>query len=312
MFGELSSLILALHVATTLAMTGLIWFVQIVHYPLLARIGVADLPAYEREHRSRTFWVVGPLMLLEGLTLGGLCKQPLDDRQQLTLAIGAGLLTVIWLSTALLQVPYHGKLSAAFDAAVHRKLVTTNWIRTISWSLRAILVIGMASQTWQETHSQGIAAMNRLQVGDRAPDFTTTTHDGQTISLADFRGKSAVVLFFYPKDGTPICTKEACAFRDSYEKFVEAGAVVIGISSDTNESHRQFARDHRLSFPLISDVDGSMRRLFTVPSNLGLLPGRVTYVIDRDGIIRLIFNAAFASQGHVQQALDAVAHAAST
>lgn len=148
--------------------------------------------------------------------------------------------------------------------------------------------------------------MKRLQVGDLAPVFTATAHDGQRIAFEDYRGKSAVVLFFYPKDGTAICTQEACAFRDSYEQFAEAGAVVIGISSDSNESHRKFATDHRLSFPLISDQNGALRKLFAVPNNLVLLPGRVTYVIDKEGIIRLIFNAAFASQGHVEQALQAL------
>lgn len=150
-------------------------------------------------------------------------------------------------------------------------------------------------------------SVNRLKVGDVAPEFQAIAHDGQAISLAEYRGKSAVVLFFYPKDGTSICTKEACAFRDSYEKFAEAGAVVIGVSSDSNESHRQFAKDHKLSFPLISDADGALRKRFAVPNNLGFLPGRVTYVIDHHGIIRLIFNAAFASDGHVQQALQALA-----
>ena len=94
-----------------------------------------------------------------------------------------------------------------------------------------------------------------LNVGDRAPDFTATTHDGATIRLADFVGSRPLVLFFYPKDGTPICTKEACSFRDSYERFVEAGAEVIGVSGDSAASHRAFAEQHRLSFPLIGDED---------------------------------------------------------
>lgn len=149
--------------------------------------------------------------------------------------------------------------------------------------------------------------MGKLKVGDSAPEFQAIAHNGQEVSLAEYRGRSTIVLFFYPKDGTSICTKEACAFRDSYEKFSEAGAVVIGVSSDSNESHRQFAKDHKLSFPLISDADGSLRKRFAVPSNLGFLPGRVTYVIDSQGVIRLIFNAAFASEGHVQQALQALA-----
>ncbi|MFO0915645.1 MAG: peroxiredoxin [Pirellulales bacterium] len=148
--------------------------------------------------------------------------------------------------------------------------------------------------------------MAGLNIGDQAPEFSGTTYDGQRISLADFRGQRGLVLFFYPKDGTPVCTQEACAFRDSYEQFREAGFEVIGISSDDEESHRQFSEQHRLSFPLISDIDGKLRKAFSVPKTLGLFPGRVTYVIDREGIVRQIFSAQFASSEHVRQALQAI------
>jgi thioredoxin-dependent peroxiredoxin len=145
-----------------------------------------------------------------------------------------------------------------------------------------------------------------LKIGDRAPDFSATTYDGKDIHLADFIGKRALVLFFYPKDGTPICTQEVCAFRDSYEKFIEAGADVIGVSGDSAESHRTFAQQQKLSFPLVSDADGSLRKAFEVPNTMWLFPGRVTYVIDQTGIIRQIFSAQFASHEHVRQALIAV------
>lgn len=148
--------------------------------------------------------------------------------------------------------------------------------------------------------------MSKLKEGDRAPDFVARTSDGSEFRLSDFRGKSGLVLFFYPKDGTRICTAEACAFRDSYQKFQEAGFEVVGISSDSNGSHLEFAAEHRLSFPLLADEDGALRRLFGVPKLLGLLPGRVTYVINREGIVCRIFSAAFASDEHVQQALDAI------
>jgi len=154
--------------------------------------------------------------------------------------------------------------------------------------------------------------MAKLAVGDHAPDFSATTHDGKKIGLADFLGKRALVLFFYPKDGTPICTQEACAFRDSYEQFIAAGADVIGVSGDTEETHRTFAGQYKLSFPLISDADGSLRRAFAVPKTMGLFPGRVTYVIDHAGIIRKIFSAQFASDEHVRQALIAVGAPRST
>src|SRR5208282_3430745 len=142
--------------------------------------------------------------------------------------------------------------------------------------------------------------MARLEVGDRAPDFSATTHDGKRICLSNYLGKRGLVLFFYPKDGTPICTKEACAFRDSYEQFIDAGADVIGVSGDSDESHRAFTRQHKLLFPLISDTDGSLRKAFAVPKTMGLFPGRVTYVIDKEGIIQQIYSAQFASDEHVR------------
>jgi peroxiredoxin Q/BCP len=146
-----------------------------------------------------------------------------------------------------------------------------------------------------------------IQVDEPVPDFSATCADGHTLRLSDFRGQKVVVLFFYPADDTLICTKEACAFRDSYEAFVEAGAEVIGISGDSDASHQAFAGKHHLPFHLISDADGSLRRLFGVPrSLLGLMPGRTTYVIDKQGIVRLVYTAALASQGHVEQALAAV------
>ena len=145
-----------------------------------------------------------------------------------------------------------------------------------------------------------------LKIGDRAPDFTATTQDGKRVQLSDFVGKRGLVLFFYPKDGTAICTKEVCAFRDSYEKFTDAGVDVIGVSGDTEESHRDFIGQHKLSFPLISDKDGTLRKTFAVPLTMGLIPGRVTYVIDQEGTIRQIFSAQFVSNEHVQRALEAV------
>lgn len=148
--------------------------------------------------------------------------------------------------------------------------------------------------------------MPSIQVGDAAPDFTAETQNGQTISLAEFRGKNVVVLYFYPKDGTSVCTQEACAFRDAYEDFVKAGAVVIGVSADTLERHKSFADQQRLPFMLVSDQDGLLRKAFGVPKALGLLPGRVTYVIDREGIVRHVFNSMFNADKHVTEALAIV------
>ena len=147
------------------------------------------------------------------------------------------------------------------------------------------------------------SAKSKIQVGDAAPDFTLPTQSGTQVSLKDFTGKTAVVLYFYPRDNTPGCTTEACTFRDSYEVFKNAGAEVIGISSDSAESHRQFASRHHLPFILLSDAKGTVRKRYGVPATFGLLPGRVTYIIDKQGIVRHIFSAQFAAEKHVTEAL---------
>ena len=142
-----------------------------------------------------------------------------------------------------------------------------------------------------------------VQVGDAAPDFDLPDASGRRVRLSEFEGKRGVVLYFYPKDDTPGCTKEACSFRDSYEEFREAGAEVIGVSSDSAASHQGFARRHRLPFVLVADEGGEVRKRYGVPSTLGLLPGRVTYVIDRAGIVRHVFNSQLQATKHVDEAL---------
>jgi len=143
----------------------------------------------------------------------------------------------------------------------------------------------------------------RVTVGDRAPDFTLTSQTGAPVSLSDFRGQQAVVLYFYPKDDTPGCTAESCAFRDSHEVFKEVGAAVIGISGDSPESHRQFASKYSLPFTLVSDAGNKVRQQYGVPSTLWVLPGRVTYVIDKEGIVRHIFDSQLNFAAHVDEAL---------
>ncbi len=150
---------------------------------------------------------------------------------------------------------------------------------------------------------QSRSASKGVKVGDRAPDFTLPSLTGEPVSLASFLGKKDIVLFFYPKDNTPGCTAEACSFRDSYEVFREAGAEVIGISSDSEKSHQQFAAQHHLPFILLSDLGGVVRKHYSVPATFGLLPGRVTYIIDKQGIVRHIFSSQFAPQKHVVEAL---------
>ena len=148
--------------------------------------------------------------------------------------------------------------------------------------------------------------MKRLESGDPCPELEMRTHTGEQVSLADYRGEHPVVVFFYPKDGTTVCTKEACSFRDAYERFTEAGAVVIGISADSAARHRAFADKHGLPFLLVADEQGEARRAFGVPKSMGLLPGRVTYVIDREGVIRLVFSSQLAAERHVEEALEVV------
>jgi peroxiredoxin Q/BCP len=126
------------------------------------------------------------------------------------------------------------------------------------------------------------------------------------VRLSEFRGRKAVVLYFYPKDDTPGCTKESCAFRDSYQDFQDAGAEVIGVSSDSAESHGRFAAKHRLPFTLLADQGAQVRKRYGVPATLGLLPGRVTFVIDRAGIVRHVFNSQFQATQHVSEALEAL------
>jgi thioredoxin-dependent peroxiredoxin len=148
--------------------------------------------------------------------------------------------------------------------------------------------------------------MKSLQPGDSAPPIVATAQNGERVALADYEGKNVVVLYFYPRDNTSICTAEACAFRDSYEDFTKAGAVVIGVSVDSEASHRDFAAKHRLPFLLVSDADGSIRKALGVSDTFGLIPQRVTFVIDKQGNIRHVFSALFSADKHVAEAAKVV------
>jgi peroxiredoxin Q/BCP len=145
-----------------------------------------------------------------------------------------------------------------------------------------------------------------VQVGDKAPDFTLPAQNGEQVRLADRLGERVVVLYFYPKDESIGCTAEACAFRDSYEVFAEAGAEVIGVSSDSVDSHAAFAEHHKLPFTLLSDDKGLVRKSYGVRAVLGVVPGRVTYVIDKSGTVRHVFNSMGNIGRHVNDALDTV------
>ena len=139
-----------------------------------------------------------------------------------------------------------------------------------------------------------------LELNQLAPDFTLPTTSGEPFRLSEQRGRS-VVLYFYPKDDTPGCTTQACGFRDQYEEFLELGAEVVGVSSDSEASHQKFSQKHRLPFPLLADEGGAVRKLYEVPrALLGLLPGRVTFVIDKEGVVRYIFNSLSGAADHVR------------
>ena len=145
-----------------------------------------------------------------------------------------------------------------------------------------------------------------LQVGDKIPNFTAKDNDGNVFDSASIVGKKPVVFYFYPKDNTPGCTAQACSFRDQYEDFKDLGAEVIGISSDSIASHEKFIQRYKLPFILISDSDKKIRNLFGVKANLfGLLPGRVTYVADKNGIIQLVF-ASLSAMNHIPRALNSI------
>jgi peroxiredoxin Q/BCP len=142
--------------------------------------------------------------------------------------------------------------------------------------------------------------MTEIKIGDIAPNFTISDQDGKPFTLSSLRGK-VVVLYFYPKDFTSGCTKEACHFRDAYEDFTEAGAEVVGVSSDSPQSHRKFRDAYLLPFSLLSDENGDIKKLYGVSGHL--LPARITFVIDKDGVVRHVFSSKIDMKAHVDEAL---------
>ncbi len=141
MIDQLLQLAWPLHLASTFYMVGLIWFVQVVHYPLFAAVGEDKFVAYEEHHQRLTTWVVGPGMLVELVSGVLLALTAADSRSATILWISLGLLAVIWLSTALIQIPSHRQLSTGFNASAHRRLVRSNWLRTVAWSGRGVLIL---------------------------------------------------------------------------------------------------------------------------------------------------------------------------
>ncbi|MCG2611224.1 peroxiredoxin [Flavobacterium sp. SM15] len=148
--------------------------------------------------------------------------------------------------------------------------------------------------------------MGEIKVGDKLPLFGGKDQNGNDFYVASVLGKKVLVIYFYPKDDTPGCTKQACFFRDQYEEFKDLGAEVIGISGDSVKSHKKFSQQYKLPFTLLADSDKSLRKLFGVPSNfLGLIPGRVTYIVDKKGIVQMVFNSMDA-ESHFPRVLETV------
>ena len=146
-----------------------------------------------------------------------------------------------------------------------------------------------------------------LPIDSKAPDFELTSQDGDKVRLSDVYRDKRVVVFFYPKDDTPGCIKEACSFRDHYDVFTEAGAEVIGISGDATASHQAFASKFNLNFRILSDSDNKVRKAYKVTATIPfLLPGRETFIIDRRGMIRHQFASQLGAEKHVSEALRIV------
>ena len=163
-----------------------------------------------------------------------------------------------------------------------------------------VALLGCSSTVKRPDGGQGL-----LPVGSSAPDFAATTKAGDPTRLSALHG-APVVVYFYPKDETPGCTAQACAFRDQYQDFVDAGAEVIGVSGDGAGSHASFKEHHRLPFTLLSDPGGAGAKAFGVKKTLGLLAGRVTFVIDRGGVVRLRFDSQLQARRHIAEALTVV------
>ena len=145
--------------------------------------------------------------------------------------------------------------------------------------------------------------MPKFTLGEEAPDFTLRDQNGNLVSLSDYREKSNVVLFFYPKDFSSGCTAEVCGFRNNYEAFTNMDAVVIGVSGDSVESHKRFLDKHILPFTLLSDPKRKIQFQYGATKAFGIFPGRYTFIIDKGGVIRRIFTSEINMKIHIDEAL---------
>jgi len=146
--------------------------------------------------------------------------------------------------------------------------------------------------------------MDKIGVGSSIPSFSLKNQFGKDFNIDEVKGKKNLVIYFYPKDDSPGCTKEACSFRDQFEVFSDADALIIGISAQSVQSHLDFANKYRLNYTLLSDEGNKIRKLFDVPTNFfGLLPGRVTYIVNKSGKVVFIFNSQIQAEKHIDEAI---------
>ena len=144
-----------------------------------------------------------------------------------------------------------------------------------------------------------------IQIGDKIPSFTLLNQNNQEVDINSFVGTKNIVIYFYPNDNTPGCTKEACSFRDAMQNLNNLDCEIIGISADSVTSHKAFATQYNLKYNLLSDTNNQVRKLFGVPRNLfGIIPGRVSYIFDKEGIVLHIVNSQMNPEKHIQETLE--------
>jgi peroxiredoxin Q/BCP len=172
--------------------------------------------------------------------------------------------------------------------------------RNLYRSYSALFIVFIAFFIFLNIHKN----MNKIEIGSSLPGFTLPDQNGDLFDISTVLGKKNLVIYFYPKDDTPGCTKEACYFRDQFEVFKEEDAIIIGVSGQSVESHKEFAAKYKLNYTLLSDEGNEIRKLFGVPTNLfGFIPGRVTYIVNKKGKVVYTFNSQSQATKHVDEAL---------
>jgi len=182
-----------------------------------------------------------------------------------------------------------------------------HWLRNFYRGSLSIYFLLFCSYLYfqNQVQNNSFNTMKKIEVGDQVPQFSLQDQNGKPFKLDSVLGKKNLVIYFYPKDDSPGCTKEACSFRDQFDVFRDEDAIIIGISGQSVASHLDFANKHHLNFTLLSDPGNKVRKLFGVPASLfGLLPGRVTYIVNKKGEVVYIFNSQLQAQKHVQEALE--------